>query len=222
MTFGAIFDWDGVIIDSSRYHEESWELLAKQENRALPQGYFAQAFGKRNETIIPEVLGWTREKQEITRLADRKEKMYRGLISNRGIAALPGVKPFLEMLRVHKIPCCVGSSTPRLNITLVLKQLGFNRYFQDIVAAEDVSRGKPDPEVFLKAARTLQVSPEQCIVFEDALVGIRAAKAGGMKVVAVSTTHPFSELREADLVTDRLDQLSMAQMRRLFEENRVG
>lgn len=220
MTFGAIFDWDGVIIDSSRYHEESWELLAKQENKALPPGYFKKAFGKRNENIIPEVLEWTQEKKEIQRFSDLKEKLYRQIMINRGISALPGVKPFLEMLKKNKIPCCVGSSTPRLNITTALGLLGLENYFPTIIAAEDVSKGKPDPQVFLLAAQKLQLPPERCIVFEDALVGIQAAKAGKMKIVAVTATHPASELTEADLVVDRLDKLSIAQLKTLFGKSR--
>jgi Predicted phosphatase/phosphohexomutase len=112
MTFGAIFDWDGVIIDSSRYHEESWELLAKQENKALPPGYFKKAFGKRNENIIPDVLKWTQEKEEVQRLSDLKEKLYRRIMVDRGILPLPGVKPFLEMLQKNKIPVVWGLPHP--------------------------------------------------------------------------------------------------------------
>ncbi len=220
MTFGAIFDWDGVIIDSSRYHEESWELLAKQENKALPPGYFKKAFGKRNENIIPDVLKWTQEKEEVQRLSDLKEKLYRRIMVDRGISPLPGVKPFLEMLQKNKIPCCVGSSTPRLNITTALGLLGWENYFPIIIAAEDVSKGKPDPQVFLLAAQKLHLSPDRCVVFEDAFVGIQAAKAGGMKIVAVTTTHPASELTEADLVADRLDELSIAQLKALFGNSR--
>jgi len=220
MTFGAIFDWDGVIIDSSGYHEESWELLAKQENKTLPPGYFKKAFGKKNEDIIPEVLKWTQEKKEIQRLSGLKEKLYRQIMSDRGISPLRGVKPFLKMLHKNKIPCCVGSSTPRLNIATALELLGLEDYFPLIIAAEDVSKGKPDPQVFLLAARRLNLAPAQCIVFEDALAGIQAAKAGGMKVVAVTTTHPASELTEADLVVDRLDALSIAQLKAFFGNSR--
>ena len=220
MIFGAIFDWDGVIIDSSRYHEESWVRLAKQENKGLTPGYFKKAFGKRNESIIPEVLNWTQEKTEIKRLSDLKENLYRRIMADRGISPLPGVKSFLKMLQKNNIPCCVGSSTPRLNITTALSLLGWEIYFPKIIAAEDVSKGKPDPQVFLLAAQKLHLSPDRCIVFEDALVGIQAAKAGGMKVVAVATTHPASELTEADLVVDRLDELLIAQLKALFENNR--
>jgi len=220
MTIGAIFDWDGVIIDSSRYHEESWELLAKKENKFLPPGYFKKAFGKRNENIIPDVLQWAHDAKEIKRLADHKEELYRHILFERGIAPLPGVKPFLEMLQKNTIPFCVGSSTPRLNITTALGLLGWENYFPIIIAAEDVSKGKPDPQVFLLAAQKLHLSPDRCIVFEDAFVGIQAAKAGGMKIIAVTTTHPAPELTEADLVVDRLDTLSITQLKAFFGNSR--
>jgi len=216
MKIGAIFDWDGVIIDSSRFHEESWERLAKSEGKPLPPHYFKQAFGKRNENIIPEILGWTEDPKEIQRLSELKEEIYRAIILSQGIAPLPGVESFLKMLKENNIPCGIGSSTPRLNITTVLNRLGLEDYFSVIIAGEDVTRGKPDPEVFLLAAQRLGLVPDQCVVFEDALVGIEAAKAGGMKVVAVTTTNPASALTAADLVVTRLDEISLFQLKGLF------
>ena len=129
---------------------------------------------------------------------------------------MPGVKTFLAILRAGNIPCAIGSSTPRLNIATALKILEFEDYFRVIVAAEDVSRGKPDPQVFLFAAQQLAVPPERCVVFEDALVGVEAALAGGMKVVAVSTTSPACALRRADRVVKRLDELSIIDLEQLF------
>jgi beta-phosphoglucomutase family hydrolase len=216
MEFAAIFDWDGVIIDSSCAHRESWERLAEHEVRVLPQGYFERGFGLRNETIIPKILGWTDDAREIAEIAERKEALYREIISTRGIEPLPGVRGFLHMLREHGIPCAIGSSTPRLNITCALGMSKIEDTFSAIVAAEDVSRGKPDPEVFLLAARRLDVVPERCIVFEDALAGIAAARAGKMKVVAVTTTTPASRLSHADLVVERLDTLTVARITGLF------
>jgi len=215
--FAAIFDWDGIIIDSSRIHGESWAILAARENKYLPHDYFAKSFGMRNDTIIPKILRWTDDEDEIRRLSDLKEATYRELLAERSIAPLPGVKAFLTMLRSGGIPCAIGSSTPRLNIAAALAPLGFADCFRVIVAAEDVTRGKPDPHVFLLAAQQLGVAPERCVVFEDALVGVEAALAGGMKVVAVTTTSPAAALKSADRVVDRLDELSMREIERLFD-----
>ncbi len=113
----------------------------------------------------------------------------------------------MERLRDAGVPCAVGSSTHRANIDLSLGLIGLTEFFRAIITAEDVSHGKPDPEVFLKGANALGKDPSRCVVFEDALVGIAAARAGGMKVVAVATTHPAAELHEADTVVHRLDEL---------------
>lgn len=216
MDFGAIFDWDGVIVDSSSYHRESWERLAAQEGRVLPEGYFERGFGLRNETIIPTILRWSDDVRESAEIAERKEALYREIICQRGIAPLPGVREFLAMLRNHGIPCAIGSSTPRLNITCALDMLKLEDSFSAIIAAEEVTRGKPDPEVFLLAARRLNRAPERCVVFEDAVAGIAAARAGNMKVVAIATTSPASRLRHADLVVARLDELDIARTAGLF------
>jgi HAD superfamily hydrolase (TIGR01509 family) len=205
--WGALFDWDGVVIDSSSHHEESWERLAKETGRVLPEGHFKKGFGRKNEYIIPELLNWSREPGEIGRLSLRKEELYREVVAERGLDALPGVRIWLERLRDAHVPCAIGSSTHRANIDLSLSLIGLGEFFTGIVTAEDVSRGKPDPEVFVTAAVHIARRPECCVVFEDALVGIAAARAGGMRVVGVATTHPPDELSHADRVVRRLDEL---------------
>ncbi len=206
---GVIFDWDGVIVDSSEQHEASWERLAREIGKPLPENHFQRSFGMKNEVIIPELLDWTINPEEIGRLSLRKEELYRELVRERGLEPLPGVVPFLERLAEADIPRIVGSSTHRENITTSLEALGLASYFPDLVTAEDVSRGKPDPEVFQVCARHLNRSPAQCVVFEDAHVGIEAARAGGMRVVAVASTHPRESLGDADRVVDRLDEVSV-------------
>jgi beta-phosphoglucomutase family hydrolase len=209
---GAIFDWDGVIINSAAHHEESWERLAKETGKALPKDHFKRGFGMKNEVIIPELLGWTSNPAEVGVLSLRKEAIYRDVVRSRGIAALPGVKAWLRTLREAGIPRVIASSTHRENITTTLEVLGLGDFFTAIVSAEDVKRGKPDPEVFLTAAARIGVEPREGIVFEDALVGITAARAAGMRVVAVATTEPKEKLAHADWVVARLDELSVAQL----------
>lgn len=209
---GAIFDWDGVIINSAEHHEESWERLAKETGHVLPEGHFKSGFGMKNEVIIPDLLKWTSNLVDIRLLSLRKEAIYRDVVRERNIAALPGVEPWLQMLGDASIPCVIGSSTHRENIVTALEMLGMEHYFTAIVSAEDVKRGKPDPQVFLEAAKRIGIEPKGCIVFEDALVGIAAAKAAAMRVVGVTTTNPRAILGEADWVVDRLDELSVAQL----------
>jgi beta-phosphoglucomutase family hydrolase len=209
---GAIFDWDGVIINSAAHHEASWERLAKECGKTLPEGHFKRGFGMKNEVIIPELLQWTTVPTEVRILSLRKEALYREIVREKGIEPLPGVKEFLQALKDHGVPCVIGSSTHRENVTTTLEVLGLEDFFTSIVTAEDVKRGKPDPEVFLTAATRIEVAPVDAIVFEDALVGIAAAKAAGMRVVAVATTEPKDKLAHADWVVDRLDELSVSQL----------
>jgi len=209
---GAIFDWDGVIINSAAQHELSWERLAKECGRTLPEDHFKRGFGMKNEVIIPELLGWTSVPVEIRILSLRKEAIYREVVREQGITALPGVESWLRTLRDAGIACVIASSTHRENITTTLDVLGLGEFFSNIVAAEDVSRGKPDPEVFLTAAKQIGVEPKDAVVFEDALVGIAAAQAAGIRVVAVASTEPKDKLAHADWVVDRMDELSVEQL----------
>jgi len=211
-SWACLFDWDGVIIDSSRHHEESWERLAREVDRPLPPGHFKRGFGRKNEYIIPTLLNWASEEPEIRRLSLRKEALYREVVADWGLEPLPGVRTWMERLRDAGVPCAIGSSTHRANIDMSLGLIGLTEFFEAIITAEDVSHGKPDPEVFLKGASALGMPPGRCVVFEDALVGIAAARAGGMKVVAVATTHAPEELGEADRVVRRLDELEAGQL----------
>jgi HAD superfamily hydrolase (TIGR01509 family) len=215
MNVGAIFDWDGVLIDSSAYHEASWERLAKERGLPLPEGHFKRGFGMKNEVVIPKVLQWGDQPELVQELSLRKEALYREIILERGISTLPGAREWLEQLHENGIPCVIGSSTHRLNIEVSLQVLGLKDFFASIVSAEDVSHGKPDPEVFLVAASKIDRPPSQCVVFEDAIVGIEAAHRGGMKVVAVASTNPFEALKNADVVVHRLDELSIPQLEKL-------
>jgi beta-phosphoglucomutase family hydrolase len=215
--WAAIFDWDGVIVDSSRHHEWAWQRLAQELDHPLPDGFFHRSFGMKNETAIKELLGWTLDPERLRRLSLRKEVLFREEVHRASAAALPGVRPWLDQLRAAAIPCAVGSSTPLVNIECVSEMIGLAGRFDIVVSAEDVAQGKPDPEVFLLAAQRLGLPPERCVVFEDAHVGIEAARAASMRVVAVATTHPAVSLTSADLVVQRLDQLQVEQLARWFK-----
>ena len=217
-SLGAIFDWDGVIVDSSRAHEKAWELLGLETGRPLPEGHFKRSFGRKNDEIIPQILGWPVSATEIVRLGRRKEELYRHVLREQGIAPLPGVREFLVSLQSAGIPCAVGSSTERLNIDTIMAGIGLGEYFTAIVSADDTTRGKPDPQVFLLAAQRIDVLPANCAVFEDAFAGLEAARAGGMKAVGVATTHSSEKLRgHADRVVARLDEVSVAELREMVK-----
>lgn len=213
MDIGALFDWDGVIIDSARQHEQSWVLLAREIGRSLPEGHFKKGFGRKNEAIITDILHWSDDPRRIAQLSLRKEELYRELVITEGVDPLPGVREFLARLRDAGVPCAIGSSTHRANIETIFAITGLARYFAHVVSAEDVRAGKPDPQVFLLGARRIGRAPTACIVFEDALAGLQAAQAGGMRAVAVATTHPVTGLEPwADRVVTRLDELEVADL----------
>ena len=208
---GFIFDWDGVVIDSHAAHEESWRLLFVEIGRAMPPDFFKKTFGMRNQQIIPAWFDFVRadDAVEIKRLGDRKEKLYRAILRRDGIEPLPGVLPLLRELKALGIPRAVGSSTPRANIDFVTGLAGLDGLFDASVTAEDVTLGKPDPQVFLKAAEKIGRIPTRCVVFEDAHVGIDAGKRAGRNVVAVATTHPLADLGAADAAFENLAGLTV-------------
>ncbi|MFT4546522.1 MAG: HAD superfamily hydrolase (TIGR01509 family) [Verrucomicrobiales bacterium] len=209
----AIFDWDGIIIDSHDQHAESWTLLAEEQGSALPEDFFKKSFGMRNQSIFPMFFSsWVDadDKARIAELADRKEELYRELVRRDGIEPLGGVVVLLESLAEAGIPCSVGSSTPRANIDAIMEVIGLGDRFQAITAAEDVTEGKPDPQVFLMAAAKVGGTPQDSVVFEDAHVGIAAGLAAGMKVIAVATTHPIESLGDAHLAVESLDEVCAA------------
>jgi beta-phosphoglucomutase family hydrolase len=214
--FSTIFDWDGVVIDSSAQHERSWELLSAEVGKTLPPGYFKKSFGKKNEITIREVLSWSFDPGEIQRLGDRKEELYREIVRQTGITVLPGARELLAALKAAGIAGAIGSSTPRKNLDAIFESTGLGEFFQAIVSADDVVHGKPAPEVFLKAASLLGAAPARCVVFEDALFGIEAARRAGMKVVAVATTNPLDALCHADRAVESLESISPADLQTLF------
>ena len=217
--WAAIFDWDGVILDSSKHHEESWERLAKEEGKILPEGHFLRGFGRRNVEIMRDLLQWSDDLQEIQRLSLRKEELYREVVEDWGIQSLPGVRTWLERLEQAGIPCAIGSSTEQKNVQLGLRLLGFESFFQTAITAEHVQRGKPAPDVFLQAAKKVGIDSRRCVVFEDAPSGVEAARAAGMKVVGVTTTHPGGHLEGVDREVARLDELKTSELSDWFSRS---
>lgn len=208
----AIFDWDGVVVDSSAAHEQAWARLAAAEGLPLLPGSFLRGFGKRNEVIIPEIHGWTRDPAEIRRLSLAKEARYRELAAGGLIRLLPGVRELLAALRAAGIPRVIGTSTHRANLELAFDRFGLGGEFDGAVSSEDVTRGKPDPEVFLKACALAGGDPARSAVFEDTLAGVAAAKAGGFRAVALCTTNPREVMlgSGADAVVADLSEVTPA------------
>ncbi len=217
---GVVFDLDGVLIDSHDQHEKSWFLLADEIGKSLTKEQFKESFGMRNVMCIPHVFHWSSpdDHEEIHALGERKEEIYRSLLAEDGIEPLPGVVSLLESLTSAGVLFSLGSSTSRKNIEVCFASTGLDRFFgPHYTGAEDVSRGKPHPDVFLEAAAKINRSPASCLVIEDAHVGIEAAHAAGMKVIAVTTTHPRSSFADSGAcrIVDSLAELDASAIRAL-------
>lgn len=202
---GALFDWDGVIADSGAAHEASWKELARLNGLPLPDGFFKATFGRRNLEIIMGVMRWTPDPREAQRLSDQKEEIYRAAIAKNGLPTIRGAIAFVRALKSAGIPCAVGSSTPRENLGQAIEVLGMGNDFGALATAEDVERGKPAPDVYIKAAERLGLGPRDCAVFEDSLAGIAAAAGAGAKKIALSTTNPESFWKARETPEERPD-----------------
>lgn len=184
----------------------AWAAWARDHAPHAPPDHFLRSFGLRNDSIIGALLPEITP-AEIEDHAGRKEAIFRASLAGN-LAPLPGVVALIDALDRDGIPRAIVTSTPRLNLDLVLEELGLTGRFRAahcaLVAAEDATRGKPDPEGFLIAARRLDLAAERCIVIEDAPAGIAAAKAAGMRAIGVTTTRPAEDLVAADLIVDSL------------------
>lgn len=204
---GVIFDLDGVIVDTKEAHFVSFVQLGTEAGYSISPEQFKHTFGRRNNDIFPILYGHALPPAEIERLSERKEAIFRDRVRGR-VSALPGVNTLLPALQAAGFHLAIGTSTPRANVELILSELHFDRYFDAIVSAEEVTCGKPDPQVFLLAAARLQMPPAHCVVIEDAVAGVEAALAGGMKALAVTTNHSRDALSHATRVVDSLAEVA--------------
>jgi beta-phosphoglucomutase family hydrolase len=204
MIGAVLWDLDGTLVDSEEYHWRSWRGAMAAEGIALDYQTFLASFGKRNDSILRRWLGPEASAERIQRIGDAKEVEYRRLAREEGVEPLPGAAEWVARLHHAGWKQAIASSAPRANVEAVVAALGFERLIDAIAAAEDVSRGKPEPDVFLEAARRVGVPPGRCIVVEDAAAGIEAARRAGMKSVGV---HRHASLPDADLMVRALTEL---------------
>jgi len=202
--WGALFDWDGVLVDSKVLHRAAWDQVAREHGYSHGEADFTRHFGSQNRRAITELLGWTQDEAAVERISSRKEIIYRELLGQRADLWMSQSPAFVEQLAARGIPRAIVSSSPRQNIDVVLERSALRGVFDAIVTAEDTRVGKPHPEGFLLGARALGLPPARCVVFEDAPAGILAGRAGGMRVVALTTTHAAEELVAADLIVPAL------------------
>ena len=208
---------DGVLADTGAIHFESWVKMVSEIGKNCTISFFNETFGQTSTEIVRKIVGSDVDQDTVVNLANLKEKYYREMIKDK-LKPLPGVLNLIKELKENKFRLAVGSSGPRENVELLVKSLKIKHYFDCIITAEDVKLGKPNPDVFLTAANRLNVNPKNCIVIEDAPVGIVAAKRAGMKSIAITTTHNRRELIGADLVIKDLSEINIAILYKLLEK----
>jgi beta-phosphoglucomutase len=214
----AILDHDGVLVDSLPYHQQAWVELGRREGLDITDEFIHKTFGMTNPSIFELLLGNRVDAATLARYSDLKEECYRDLARGR-IQLLSGAREMLDRLTSAGFLLAVGTSGVRPNIELTIAQCGLDGRFASIASLEDISRGKPDPEVFLVAAMKAGVEPRRSVVFEDAPFGIEAAKAADMLAVGITTTHHAGTLENAgaDLVVDSFDQIDAADLLRQIQ-----
>jgi beta-phosphoglucomutase len=200
----VLWDMDGTLVDSEELHWRAWRETMADEGISITHDQFLSSFGQRNDSIIPLWLGAGAAPERVRKIESAKEDRFRRLVRDDGVLPLPGAVAWVNRLSESGWLQAVASSAPRANVEAVLGEMGTASYFQAIVSAEDVRRGKPDPEVFLLAASRLGAPPDRCIVVEDAAAGLEGARRAGMFRIGVNRSG--SRL-VADLVVASLDQL---------------
>jgi HAD superfamily hydrolase (TIGR01509 family) len=202
---GVLWDLDGTLIDSAEQHYAAWRDTLATRGREHPREEFAHYFGRRNDVILREMFGDGLSCEESAQLADEKEERYRHLVREVGLELLPGVMNWLERLKAGRFRQALATMAPAANVAVVIEVLGLGSLIDATAAAEDVGQGKPDPGIFLEAARRISVPPERCVVIEDAPAGLEGARRAGMKSVGIVSNH-HRELR-ADIVVPSLTAL---------------
>ena len=204
---GVIFDVDGVLLDSYQMHFECWMSLAEEDGIVITESEFRSLFGRRGRKIAREVWGPEFPEQQIVSIHRRKQALYRESLQ-RNLPAMDGAVQLIDALVEAGLVLAVGSSAPPANVEMTLERLDRRQAFSAIVTGSDVTRGKPDPRVFLLAAQRMGLEPSHCAVIEDAPVGIAAAVTGGMTAIALLGTAPADRFTQAHLVVNSLHQLS--------------
>ncbi len=215
LPFAVVFDMDGVIVDTNPTHKIAIQQFCARYGLNLSEEELCtKVYGRTNRDWITNLFGKLTEEQ-LEAYAFEKEQLFRELYAPI-IEPVKGLVSFLELLKTNNIPRSIATSAPRANVDFVLNATGIGHYFDIILDESMVSRGKPDPEIYLKSAKALNLPNAQCIVIEDSLSGVAAAKASGSKVIGITTTHTHEELSNTDLMIDDFNNLSVHDIRSIM------
>ncbi len=205
----VIFDMDGVVVDNTKFHVAAWKKFAKKLGTRVTYEIVRNKFlGRLGREIVREVLKVKISDNQLEKFGREREAYFRKIFAQH-IKPVKGLPEFLGDLKNNKIKVALATSAPPENVKFILAKTRLKKYFPVTIDATGVKRGKPNPDIFLKAAKKLNARPKDCVVFEDAFHGIEAAQRAGMKVVAVATTHHPKSIAHADLVIKDFDQINI-------------
>lgn len=217
MLKAIIFDMDGVICHTNPFHSIAFQYFFKKRNLNPSQAeYQEHMYGKNNGYILSHFLGRKIEGDELMILEDEKESLFREIYKSE-VDPISGFMEFFKLLKSNDFLTAVATSAPRANLDLIIGTLGIGSQMQSQLASEDVSKHKPDPEVYLKSAAKLGVDSSECLVFEDSFSGASAGLNAGMKVVGVLSSHTKEELPSCDLYIENYQNLDLAQLQQIFK-----
>jgi len=203
-----LWDMDGVIANSASFHFSAWQEVFHRRGMVFTREDFAGLFGSRNDFIIRTMMGKDLCEEDVRVIAEEKERLFRDKAKGN-LKPFPGVIKLLGSIKRGNFKSAISSSAPNENIDFTCDELNLRSYFNCIVSGKEVPESKPSPQIFLLAAQKLEAEPHDCIVIEDSPLGVKAAKAAGMRCLAVTNTHPEEELKEADKVVDSLEDVDL-------------
>ncbi|MEP7163853.1 MAG: HAD family phosphatase [Ferruginibacter sp.] len=196
----VIFDLDGTLIDNNSYHLKTWKrYLEKIGIDISEEAYRKNINGRTNKDALEYIYNKKMSDEEAMVYALEKEALYREIYKS-DIKPVNGLLELLEFFHSKNIPMAIATSGIQVNIDFMFGHIPIKQYFKEVVNSSHISKGKPDPEIYLKTASLLGIAPSSCLVFEDAVVGVNSARAAGMKVIAITTTQSSEELRDADMI----------------------
>lgn len=215
----VIFDMDGTLVATTEADFLAWQKLFSTYDRSLTFEEYFPLLGKKSSDVVHHILGL--HGHQATGAMHRKMEFFEEIVREKGIDMMPNAEQLLKELQAVHIPIALATSSRVMKMKLVMKTANLDKYFTVVVTGEEVTIGKPGPDIFLLAAKRLNADPAKCVVIEDAASGVAAAKAAGMKCVAVTNTHHEKDLQEADLIVDDLSELPLSRISALFSSQKI-